>query len=199
MKKQLMILTLVLITALLAIMLVACTPEQEQAAVDAYGEGKAFYSYLAKDSNGACLPMNYYIDSSVTGEYRTVSEYAASKASSISSKVNVNITSEGNSTYKFSTKYHKEGAAGEFVPHRLDNKITGGEIIYYTKSMNSQSLNQKKHIAVHEMGHSLGLSHIDTSDMDGYSVMNGTGTAKSYKIIDFTKFDKYNIVWAYGA
>ena len=49
------------------------------------------------------------------------------------------------------------------------------------------------------MGHSLGLSHIDTSDMDGYSVMNATGTAKSYKVLDFTEFDKYNIVWAYGA
>ncbi len=189
----------------MAVTLSACNPSQKQKeqAVDNYGRGKAYNTtngYTRHLENGT---ISYYIPTSVSGDYRTISEYAISKANTLTSVVTVNTASSSGS-YKFAKTGTVSGhpdanAVNSSTVNSTNGAVTGSTITYSTDHLDSKNFAYKKHTALHEMGHTFGLGHIEADIMKGWTVMiTPHPNEDKYQIDDYTEFDRYNITWYYG-
>ena len=204
-KKFCMMVMMVFCVALLAITLIACNPSQKQKeqAVRDYGEAKAYNTVngnIIHLSNGT---ISYYIPSSVSGDYRTISEYAISKANTLTSAVTVN-TAPSSGSYNFAktgtvSGHANANAVNNYRYNPSNGTVVGSTITYLTDHLDSKNLAYKKHTALHEMGHTFGLEHVEADIMRGWTVMiSPHPNENKYQIDDYTEFDRYNITWKYG-
>lgn len=202
-KSVLLVLLITLCVVLLGLMMCACTQQEKEQAVKNYGESKAFNKknnieqHLADNSTVA-----FYIPSEVSGEYRTVSEYAIAKANTLTSRITVKVGSSAGS-FRFEKanliEDHTNANAVTFYSSTAAAVITNATIVYSATNLDGKNLAYKKHTALHEMGHVFGLGHIEAKVMKGYTVMMTPHPEKKYEVDDFTEFDRYNITWKYGA
>lgn len=185
-------------------MMCACTDQEKEQAVQNYGESKAFLKknniekHLADNSTVA-----FYISTDVSGEYRTISEYAVAKANTLTSRITVKIgSSSGNFKFEKANliEGHTSANAVTYSNSTAAAVITSARIVYSYTNLNGKNLAYKKHTALHEMGHVFGLGHIEADVMKGYTVMIAPHPNEAkYQIDDFTEFDRHNITWKYGA
>jgi hypothetical protein len=174
-----------------------CTAKEEADFVEKYGHSNAYCKHNGKEVTLLNNSADYYVGN-VTGDYKMIAEYSCSKANALP---NINITAKGNSSSNFSFATVNGVTATKAV-----NKvwISQGElfkstITYYTVSMDKLTLDGKKHVAIHEMGHTLGLDDLKTPDLRPYSVMYyAYGKRSKYTFSDYQAFDKENIAWKYG-
>lgn len=204
-KKRIVILLSMLCVLLTIITLSACTAKQKEQAVKAYGQSKA---YNKTDSNIDITvergSINYYIPTTVKGDYKTISEYAIAKANTLTSTVNVGTSTSTKSNYKYaivsSSTTHPNANAYNSYSYNVNGEINKSTITYVTGKLDGESMDYKKHTALHEMGHTFGLGHIEADEMRGYTVMiSPHPSKKKYQTTDYTEFDKYNITWKYGS
>lgn len=203
-KKTLTTMLVVLCALLLIVVLSACNPTQAQKeqAVRDYGEAKAYN----KTSSGVIKHLSdgtksYYIPTTVTGEYKTVSEYAIAKANTLTSAITINTTTSSSSSYKYAVvDTHSENwnAYNTTSSNSTTGVISSSTITYIKSALNSKNLQYKKHTALHEMGHTFGLGHIEADEMRSWTVMISPHPAAKYELDDYSEFDRYNITWQYG-
>lgn len=202
-KKVFMIAVMALCIILLGALLIGCTDKEKKQAIEKYGQAKAYN----KTSTGNIIHLSgtisYYIPTSVTGDYRSISEYAIAKANTLTDAVVVNTASiEG--TYKFAQTgtiptSPNANANNSYTFYTDTGVISGSTITYSTDHLNGKNYAYKKHTALHEMGHSFGLKHIEADVMRGYTVMiSPHPNEEKYQVADYTEFDRYNIEWYYG-
>ncbi len=207
-KRLWLVFVVILSLALLAVILCACNPSQadKEKAVAEYGREKAY----SKSYKGAMLHLGngtikYYIPTSVSGDYKVISEYAIAKANTLTSKVNVYISPDASTNFSFAVENGK--ISGNETSNAVNfyrcipdsGEITTSTITYSKAHLDSRNLAYKKHTALHEMGHTFGLGHIEADIMKGWTVMIAPHPNEDkYQIDDYAEFDRYNITWYYG-
>ncbi|MDR0751071.1 MAG: M57 family metalloprotease [Christensenellaceae bacterium] len=182
----------------------ACNPTEarKRQAVKDYGEAKAYN----KTQSGAIrhLPygtISYYIPSSVAGSYKTISEYAIAKANTLTSTITITTTTASNSSFKYSIVSTYSDGTNAYNTTRFSattGVISGSTITYVKSALDSKNLQYKKHTALHELGHTFGLCHIEATEMAGWTVMISPHPATKYELDDYSEFDRYNVEWQYG-
>lgn len=207
-KKTLTMVLFALCVLLCAVMLIACnpTPEQKEKAFNTYGKEKAFN----KTSGGTVIHLadgtkTYYIPSSVSGDYKTISEYAAAKANTLTSAITINTsTTNSSSSFFFSVAPYSNpdntnaNATNWYNYSTSTGVLSRSEIRYSSTNLGSKNLQYKKHTALHEMGHTFGLGHVNESILNGYTVMLSPHPDSKYELDDYGEFDRANIEWQYG-
>ncbi len=180
-----------------SILFVGCSDTQITTAVNNYGESNAYDQYSGQDIILGTNDVEYYLN--VSGEYETAAEYGISKANSVSSQVSFSVTSSSTTSFKFYASTTLSNPAQNTLT-RSGSSIIASKIYFNSNSTYSiLPLAVKKHIAMHELGHTFGLIDIYDSRMEGYSIMYGyMPLSGTYLFSDYQDFDKYNITWKYG-
>lgn len=198
-KKLFVFISLICVVTVGVFIFTGCTPT-EQKAIQNFGQDKAYM----RTNSGVTIQLKdgkaaYNIGSDVTGQYLEISKYAIAKANSLSSRISLSITNDSKTSFKFTTQSAENGfnAINYYVPD-VNGNIIRSTISYNKYYMDGYSYSGKQHIALHEMGHTLGLVDIQDNRMEGNTVMFFSYTSGSKVITDYTKFDKYNITWKYG-
>lgn len=182
-----------------AIFLIGCTTTQINTAIDTYGESNAYDQYNGIDltlQNGTAY---YYIGCST--DYLTAAQYGIAKVNSTSSQLTIGQTSLSTSNFKFTTETVNGTYDGRNVAYYYlsTGYIYQSTIYFNTYRISVLPLEVKKYVAIHELGHTLGLKDIEDSRMYSYTVMyHETPTDIKYWFQDYQDFDKYNITWQYG-
>jgi len=188
----------VMLLVVLGIMfLTSCTEKQEEDAIDKYGHELAYITYNGYSVYLYQQTANYYVNG-VSGDYSTAALWAVTKGNA--SSLGLSIGSSGSSTsyYRFYTYSSGDSKNG----YNTLSLTSTGQIVASSINLNSYylqyyTLDGKKHIAVHEMGHTFGLKDQATA-IEGYTIMwysysNGSSTFTNYQ-----EFDLENIQWKYG-
>ncbi|MBQ2718159.1 MAG: hypothetical protein IJF75_06140 [Clostridia bacterium] len=198
-KKLFVFISLICVVTVGVFIFTGCTPT-EQKAIQNFGQDKAYM----RTNSGVTIQLKdgkavYNVGSDVTGDYLRISEYAVGKANNLSSRINVYIANNTRTGFKF-TMHSDENGLNAINTYSTDanGNITSSTISYNRHYMDSYSYSGKQHIALHEMGHTLGLGDINDNRMEGNTVMFFSYSNGSKDITDYTKFDKYNITWKYG-
>ncbi len=175
----------------------SCTNSQMQYVMDNYGYENAYIpvgdSYLTLKNCSA-----YYYTGNISGDYLTSAQWSIVKANSSSSNLNIGTSSVDTSNFRFYMYNTNDGYPAQNSYAYSNYQIYASFINYNQYYMTSYSLDQKKHVAIHEMGHTLGLDDINADDVLNYTVMwhqYGTGF-KTFT--DYQDFDLENIHWQYG-
>lgn len=179
--------------------LASCTKEQEEYVWENEGKSKAFL----QTTSGIDLTLNnrsasYYING-LTGDYKTAAQWAVTKANTTSSQLTINTTTSSTSDFLFATYSSSDGKNGLNTINysTATGYISRSTIQLNTYYLSTYTLDGKKHIAVHEMGHTLGLRDINTDVLSGHTIMwysySGSTTFDNYQ-----RFDLENIKWKYG-
>lgn len=186
--KQITFLTLSLIA------LVGCSDSN----MDKYGKGKA-YNYTS-DGNMIYGPsvISYYVDTSVTGNYKTAVTNAINKADNLSNNVTVKTTNSSSSVFKIQVKQLGKSADPGQNSYSC-SKNPAGKITKSTITLNSSytdNLDFVQHVVLHEIGHTFGLTDLEYSEAVKYSIMYKS-VKKDYWYDDYQEFDKKNIARHY--
>ena len=204
-RKLILLIILILSMTILVSALCACTEAEKKQAVETYGRGNAYN----KNSSGQTEQLrsgrtvSYYIPTSVSGDYRAISEYAIAKANTLTSSITVN-GSGTTETFCFGVEKgnienHENANAVNFIwVNKSTGEVTASTITYSKAHLDNDTLASKKHTALHEMGHTFGLGHIEADVMRGHTVMISPHPASKYELDDYSEFDRYNITWYYG-
>jgi len=175
----------------------ACTNNQMQYVMDTYGYENAYIpdgtSYLTLSEETA-----YYYAGSVSGDYNTAALWSIAKADASSSQLDIGTTTNSSSAFRFYAYTDNDGNNAINSYGFLNHKIVGSYINYNDYYMGSFSVDQMKDIAIHEMGHTLGLDDIDASDVLNYTVMWFQYDTSFTTFTDYADFDLENIHWQYG-
>ncbi len=169
--------------------------------LEKYGQENAYN----KTSTGAIrhAPSNvtYYLDSSVTGTYKTAATYAISEANKLTDSVNISLTAKSNSDFVIAVEYNKNVsyAGYNITTASIDTGlITSSTIVLNAYYMSSYNLSSKKHAILHEIGHTFGLKDLENSNAKKYSVMYYQYSSNAtYTFVTYQEFDKDNICWYY--
>lgn len=171
-------LILVLFTACFISMFIMPTIQADAALRD----GNA-YSFRLYSPRGTWRPM------STNAEVNSLWQTGFSRANQSSSGISLTRVSSGTPTI---FTYEQTSSSYDWVGH-YSGSTNGGVGYLHLRNMNSLNFTamQKRKVAIHEVGHALGLRHQSSSIN---SVMRqGRMTAN-----DFTTIDKNNIIWGYG-
>ena len=182
--------------------LAGCTDAEKEATVTNFGEEKAY----AKN-NGVVLTLAngtaaYYVGG-ISGKYLSAATYAIGKLNATSSKLNITSTGTSSSNFKFSVgTWHFDANAMNFNSPILNNQIVSSEIMFYDDTVKGYSDNSLRHVALHELGHTIGLidqNHPQGQHLKDHSVMwyqHIPGQFTAFQ--DYQEFDIHNIHWKYG-
>ena len=199
--KLFMVLLLVLIAACSLVVLSGCTAKERQKFFEAYGMDNAYNHTTSGVVRHAPKSISYYIDPSVTGNYRTAVEDAIKKANALTGKVTMTYNTN-NAKSSYVIKVENVGSTGWSGLNSSYANPTTGEITQSTITLNSYylksySANMLKEVILHEIGHTFGLRDLnETSDLVKYSVMYYQADY-TYVYTQYQDFDKANIEWYY--
>ena len=198
-RRRRSLLLSVILVALFALVLSSCNAKEKNAIKD-FGQSNAYDKSLGIDFTLSGGVADYYLPITLPQEYIDISKYAAEKATATSSKITITYGSNSSSSFSFAVNYAKGNglnAKNDYTFMTLSAKITGSTITYNMAYMDGYDIQTKTHIALHEMGHTLGLGHITDSRMRTQTVMYNIQD-NTDNLTDYTDFDKYNITWKYG-
>ena len=82
-----------------------------------------------------------------------------------------------------------------FLNEYNESKIYYSHIVYYADLMDLLTSDEKKTVALHELGHTLGLIDYKDPEVIGYTVMYYQLTQV---YVDYSDGDKYNLEWYYS-
>lgn len=190
---------ILIVYSLFAVLLVGCTSTQITTAVNTYGESNAYLQYDGSDVTLSNNTAYYYLV--CTGDYYTAAQYGLAKLNATSSQITIGQTTSSVSSFKFRTETVSDSYDGRnaLVVSSTTGLIIQSTIYFNTTRISVLPLEVKKYVAIHELGHTLGLIDITDSRMYTYTVMYGTTpTDSQYWFQDYQDFDKYNITWQYG-
>lgn len=196
--KRFLLCTIIVCIIICAFAFVGCSKKQEQNFFNKYGKENA-YNVDDGDVVHLSSSISYYLDSSVTGDYRTAIQYAISQANSLT-KYTISTTKSSRSDYVVKVgNYGQTGwnAKNTYGYDDSTNEIVYSEILLNTFYMSGFSLDAKKRTCTHELGHTFGLKDLYNSEVKDYSIMYGRHGA-SYTFITYQKFDRENINWYYA-
>ena len=170
-----------------------CTKKEEMKYIeqsDSY-HNDAYNTYKGKTKHLENYTASFYIGCS--GEYYEASKFVIEVVQKFTA-LNISINDNPNSYFSFSIydNWTTTTRNAETITPDSD-KIDFGYIKYNIHLMDSKSISKKRGIALHEMGHILGLKDISDENLRGYTVMF-PGTY----FLDYTDLDKENIIWFYG-
>ncbi len=197
--KRLVICFIIVFGVILIFALTGCSSRDKKKFWEKYGKDKAYNKSEHSVLLNAPDTFAYYIDSSVSGNYLTAVKYAISKANSLTGNVKVSTTTDSGSN--FVIKVANMGKNGMNAINEYYFLPDTGEIIesiitlnaYYMKNF---SLDDIKHVALHEIGHTFGLIDLKNSAVKPYSIMYYRSS--SYNFVEYQEFDVANITWYYG-
>ena len=208
------VLTISVILLVGLVLFVGCSKKQKEKFFNAYGKEKAYVTVTNPNDSNDKRPLRagnstieYFLDSSLDADavkYRSVAEAALNELNKFSA-FTVRTSNNSGSAYCI-TSDHKTGNANAennfnyvFLNNDSCAKIITSTITYHKAQMKDFSDSGKKHIAIHELGHTLGLVDRTEGDLQKNSVMyyaygkNAPATFTSY-----SEFDVANVKWAYG-
>ena len=169
-----------------------------------YGNENAYNKTSSSVIIHAPSSVSYYIDSSVTGNYKTVAKYAINEANELTDAVTITYsTSKSAANSSFIIKVADFGA-NEINAVNSYGYTSSGEIVSSTITLNSYymssySLNAIKHIVLHEIGHTFGLTDLEYGKAAKYSIMYyAYSKSSTYTFVTYQEFDEDNIAWYYG-
>lgn len=199
-KRILAILMLVLLFVPLA---VGCSQKQKE---DVYKKEGMDNAYNKKGSVVLTLsnPKSVtYSVKNVSGDYLTAAKHACSEVSKTSTGINIKTATSSSGNFKFATAYQngRANADNKYSYNTSTGKISSSTITFYSKYMNGYSLAAKKMIAMHEMGHTLGLKDFYKGSVvydNDATVMKGVYSPGNKVFTTYTEFDIANIQYKYG-
>ncbi len=186
----------------------ACSSAEEKKYFEENGKADAFLV----DGNGKVLSLkngtaSFYIDITDTAFLQIAKE--SIKEANKFTKLKISINYDKKSEFRIESYYSadmwepnaKVDITWEYDWKILcwssDPKINSATIKYNTHDMR-YSHDGKLHVAIHEMGHVLGLKDYVDKNLVGETIMYGIYSKDYPTLIAFTKWDKENIKWKYG-
>jgi hypothetical protein len=144
--------------------------------------------------------VSYYLDSSVTGNYRTAVNYAISEANDVTSAINFGTTTSSKSAFVIKVENHGRNGknAENLISTTFEGTIVESTLILNSAYLKNFNLNGIKNIVLHELGHTFGLADLESSTFKSYSVMYAYSSKNSKYFVEYQKFDEANIKWYYG-
>lgn len=201
MKKR--ILAVLMLVLLFVPFAVGCSQKQKEDVFKKEGGDNAYNKFgdvVLTLSN----PQNVtYSVKNVSGDYLTAAKHACSEISKTSSGINIKTTTSISKDFQFATAYQNKtaNAVNKLSVNNSTSKISSSTITFYRYYMDGYSLAAKKMIAMHEMGHTLGLKDFYQGSIvydNDATVMKGV-YSPGYKIFTaYTEFDIANIQHKYG-
>jgi uncharacterized membrane protein len=201
MKKR--ILAVLMLVLLFVSVTVGCTRQQKE---DVFKKEGGDNAYIKKGSVVLTLsnPKNVtYSVKNVSGDYLIAAKYACSEVSKTSSGINIKATTYGSKDFRFAVakKNKSENAVNNFAYIPSTGKILSSTITFYSEYMDRYTLAAKKMIAMHEMGHTLGLKDFYKGSLaydNDATVMKGIYSLGYTVFTTYTEFDIANIQYKYG-
>lgn len=185
------------------LILSSCSSSQQIRYWEENGKSKAFSH--DEDTNVVLYladgQIDYYIniDSINNSDYYEIACKAIDEANRFT---NISIRNVSNSNCANTISISDLGgndvnAYNTFIYNRDNGKISQSNIIYNSYYMNAYSIKTKTHIAIHEMGHTLGLADLEDDTIKDYSIMYyAAGYGSEFQ--HYQEYDIANITWFYG-
>lgn len=199
-RVRIMLICLLLVFAVSSLLVLGgCSTKDKEKFWEKYGKDKAYNA-----SNGvirhATKNVSYYIDPSVTGNYRTAVEHALKEANKLTNAVNISISTNPKS--KFVIKVANAGkndwcGLNEHSFYASSGEIISSTITFNTYYANSYTQNMLKELVLHEIGHTFGLADLYANEIKEYSVMYYQADSV-YVYTTYQEFDQANIDWYYN-
>ena len=195
------LLFVVMVTSLI-IALAGCSDSTKKSNMTKYGNENAYNTTSSSAIIHAPSSVSYYIDSSVTGNYKTAATYAINEADGLTDAVTISKSSKSSSSFVIKVANlgkNSANAVNTLTYNASTGLITSSTITLNSYYMSSYSLNGMKHIMLHEIGHTFGLVDYSNSKAAEYTVMYYSySTSSTYTFVTYQEFDENNIAWYYG-
>ena len=197
--RRILICVLLVATVCSMLIFAGCTPQEEKSFFEKFGGMKAYNKSKSGTTLGAPKLVEYYVDSSVTGAYKTAVTTGISLANALTKNVTFTTTTKSDS--KFVIKVKNAGKTGwaalneygwDYVDRIVYSTITINT--YYTAQYGA---NEIKRLVLHELGHTYGLADLDDSNVKPYTIMYYQMDS-AYIFTSYQEFDKENINWRYN-
>lgn len=184
------------------------TEAQYQSLYAAEGGPKA-YNYIGTKRLQAQNPGSIcYSVSQLSGDYLTAAKNAFVKMTAVSSRINVSYKPYYSPSDKFvaATNYVSDGNFAELNAWNLFDangagKIYASRITFNTYQMDAYTLSVKKMLAMHELGHTFGLTDFyPSSSAYAYdaTIMKAYYVSGMTVFTDYQRFDKESLRAIYG-
>ena len=156
--------------------------------------------YLQRNGTVHCdTDMKFCLDS-VSGDWYNISKDAINAVNRNSAfSFSVVYGREGRTVSHFHTYSSRDGTNA--YNHPVDysgSRNIRNDIYFNTYYMGRYSYSEKRTLALHEMGHTLGLIDIPDDKAKGYSVMYKSFNKGYPTFSDYPEYDRNNITWFYG-
>jgi hypothetical protein len=194
---------LFILLAAMLLLLTSCPPPPDVKYYQEYGAPSGITNvFNDRNSDGKADKLDttasYYIGN-LKGEFKVAAQKAIQRANAING-VNVNGNGNSDSSFTFTTYKTNDGANAVNTTGRIGNNIRSSKISFNEYNM-TYSQAHKNHVAIHEMGHTLGLKDLKdpkSADFQNNSIMYYAHDDDMTAFEDYKEFDKENLKYVYG-